>query len=252
MRTANNAVSSWSLQCGDQKIDVNVWDFAGQVITHSTHQFFLSESSVYVLALTGREDTHMSDADYWLRLIRAFATEGENNTSPVIVVLNKFEEHPFKVDHNLLCEKYPFIIDFIETDCKTGLGIPTLRERLAGVIGTMPIVQQRFKLQWWRIKQQLEKTQKKHNYLPYANFQEFCAKEGEKEPGRQRFLADVFHALGVALNYGTDERLRNATVLKPGWVTASIYKLLREGIPAADSSSELTLGCHVSFPALTP
>lgn len=233
-------ISRWPLRCGEREIDVNVWDFAGQVVTHSTHQFFLSESSVYVLVLTGREDTQKTDADYWLRLIRAFATDEADKTSPVILILNKYVEHPFKVDRNALREKYPFIADFIETDCKSGLGIEELRQRLAEVIWAMPIVQQRFKLAWWRIKERLEKAQRKHNYLPYATFQEICAKEGENDAERQRFLADVFHALGIALNYGSDERLRNATVLNPRWVTASIYKLLRQGVPD-DGSAELTL-----------
>ena len=233
-------ISTWLLRCGERNIDVNVWDFAGQVVTHSTHQFFLSESSVYLLVLTGREDLQKIDAEYWLRLIRAFATDSEGKTSPVIVALNKFEEYPFKVDRNSLRGKYPFIVDFVETDCKSALGIPELRKKLAAVIEDMPFVQQRFKLSWWNIKQTLEKTQKKKNYLPYSSFQAICAQQGETDPEQQRFLAEVFHALGVALNYGSDTRLRNATVLNPRWVTGSIYKLLREAV-RDDGSAELTL-----------
>ena len=103
----------------------------------------------------------------------------------------------------------------------------------------MPIIQHRFKLAWWRIKERLEKAQRKQNYLPYSTFQEICIKEGEHDADRQRFLADVFHALGVALNFGNDERLRNATVLNPRWVTENIYKLLRQGV-VDDGSAELT------------
>ena len=233
-------ISAWPLRCGDRDIDVNVWDFAGQVVTHSTHQFFLSESSVYLLVLTGREDSQQIDSEYWLRLIRAFATDAGGKTSPVIVALNKFDEHPFKVDRNSLREKYPFIVDFIETDCKSALGIPEMREKLAATIKDMPIVQQRFKLNWWNIKRTLEKTQKKKNYLPYSSFQAICVQHGEADLEQQRFLAEVFHALGVALNYGSDTRLRNATVLNPRWVTGSIYKLLREAV-RDDGSAELTL-----------
>ena len=69
-------ISRWRLRCEGREVDVNVWDFAGQVMTHSTHRFILSESSVYVLVLTGREDTQGTDADYWLRLIRAFGSDG--------------------------------------------------------------------------------------------------------------------------------------------------------------------------------
>jgi len=233
-------ISRWQLACGEHEVTFNLWDFAGQVITHATHQFFLSSNNVYVLVLTGREDTQKSDADYWLRLIRAFAGDADGNTAPVIVVLNKWKEHPFKLDRNLLKEKYPFIIDFIETDCQTGLGIDELKAKLAATVEPMEIVRQPFKLSWWKIKERLEKAQRKKNYLPYSEFQATCAKLGETDTGSQRILAEVFHALGIALNYGQDERLRNSTVLNPRWVTEGIYALLRQAV-ADDGSAELTL-----------
>jgi len=233
-------ISRWHLICAEHLVTVNLWDFAGQVITHATHQFFLSSNSVYVLVLTGREDTQKSDADYWLRLIRAFAGDVDDNTAPVIVVLNKWEEHPFKLDRNLLKEKYPFIVDFIETDCHSGLGIELLKAKLAETVEPMDIVRQPFKLSWWKIKERLEKAQRKKNYLPYSEFQSTCAQLGEADADSQRILAEVFHALGIALNYGQDERLRNSTVLNPRWVTEGIYTLLRQAV-SDDGSAELTL-----------
>lgn len=233
-------ISRWRLACEAQSVNVNIWDFAGQVVTHSTHQFFLSESSVYVLVLTGREDTQKSDAEYWLRLIRAFASDEQGQVSPVIVTLNKSDTHPFKIDRLGLQEKYPFITAFVETDCKSGRGIDELKSELTRVIAGMDIVKQIFKQSWWNIKKALEKAQRSRNYLPYTTFQQICSKHGETEPARQRFLADVFHALGVALNYGQDARLRDATVLNPRWVTEGIYKLLREGVPD-DGSAVLTM-----------
>jgi internalin A len=233
-------ISRWILPCNELDVTLNIWDFAGQVITHSTHQFFLSENSVYVLVLTGREDTQKTDADYWLRLIRAFTAEGDGNASPVIIALNKWDETPFKLDRNLLREKYPFIVDFIETDCKSGLGMEALEEQLAKTVGDMAIIRQPFKLSWWKIKEKLEKDQLKKHYFPYSEFQSICAKQGESDPARQLMLTKVFHALGIALNYGSDARLRSTTVLTPRWVTENIYKLLRVAVPD-NGTAELTL-----------
>jgi len=233
-------ITPWPLRCGDREVRVNVWDFAGQVITHATHQFFLSESSIYVLVLTGREDTQKIDAEYWLRLVRAFAADGQGRVSPVIVALNKFDDHPFTVDRRLLQEKYPFIVGFVETDCKSGRGIETLKETLGRTVGELPIVTQPFKRKWWNIRQVLQRAQRRRHYMPYDDFRTICAEAGETEETRQRFLADVFHALGVALNYGRDERLRDSTVLNPRWVTEGIYKLLREAVPD-DGSGLLTM-----------
>jgi internalin A len=53
---------------------------------HSTHQFFLTERSLYLLVLNGRQGHEDEDADYWLELIQSFG-----GNSPVIVVLNKIQ-----------------------------------------------------------------------------------------------------------------------------------------------------------------
>lgn len=67
-------------------ISLRIWDFGGQEIMHSTHQFFLSKNTIYILVLDGRKD---EKTEYWLKLIRTF---GED--SPILIVLNKMDENP--------------------------------------------------------------------------------------------------------------------------------------------------------------
>ena len=86
----------------DKEIKVNFWDFGGQEIMHATHQFFLSKRSLYILVLDSRRD---EKAEYWLKHIRSFGGD-----SPVLVVLNRFDENPsFELNRNFLQEKYPSI-----------------------------------------------------------------------------------------------------------------------------------------------
>ncbi len=224
-------ITPWTLDCNGLDVRVNVWDFAGQVITHATHQFFLTERSVYLLLLTGRGDLQRSDADYWLRLIQAFGTGSDGRTSPVVIALNKWEPPGFKLDRNGLKEKYPFIAGFVETECKGGHGLETLQSLLRDTIGGMSEVRQPIPLPWWRIKHDIEQRQKRSNHMPYGAFEAICRKAGVPTDAPP-VLARLFHALGIALNYGDDERLRDNTVLNPSWVTASIYALLRDGAHA--------------------
>lgn len=220
-------IESWELGPKKAPVRAHVWDFAGQVITHATHQFFLSHRSVYVLVLTGREDSETTDAEYWLRLVRAFGSEAESGkTSPVIIALNKCKSSPCKLDRNALVEKYPFIVGFVETDCKSGFGIRKLKALLTKVVADLPSVREPFPAAWFAIKERLSKM--KQDYVSYAQFRQQCAELGEQHPGRQGSLGRVLHQLGVALNYADDERLREATVLNPHWVTRGIYTLLRD------------------------
>ena len=230
-------IRPWELACGKDTVRAHVWDFAGQVITHATHQFFLSHRSVYVLVLTGREDSKKLDAEYWLRLIRAFGTEpGTGGTSPVIAALNKWELAECKVDRNALQEKYRFIVGFVETDCRSGLGLTALKKLIRETVDGMSSVREAFPQAWFAIKEHLATM--KADYVSYGEFREQCRKLGESDAGAQDSLASVLHRLGLALNYADYERLREATVLTPPSVTKGIYTLLRD---AAGDRGTMTL-----------
>jgi internalin A len=68
-------------------VTAHFWDFGGQEVMHATHQFFLSQRSVYVLLLNSRND---DQAEKWLKHAASFG-----GRSPVLVVLNKIDENPF-------------------------------------------------------------------------------------------------------------------------------------------------------------
>ncbi len=228
--TTGIALQDWKLPCpsGDP-VTVHVWDFAGQVIAHATHQFFLSARSVYVLVLTAREDSQREDAEYWLRLIRAFGSE-DGTTSKVLVALNKWAMAPVRLDREALREKYPFIVGFMETDCETGQGIAELKAKLAEIIGSDAGVREKTGADYFKVKEALQKRWKDEhtNYLDYSVFEDVCTSVGVADKNRQRIIARNLHRLGLALNYGDDERLRDTTVLNPHWVADGIYLLLRQ------------------------
>ena len=237
--TKGVTITPWTLRVGKDLIKVHTWDFAGQVITHAAHQFFFTQQSLYILVLTGRENSERTDAEYWLRLIQAFGTDrASGETSPVIIALNKSKSHPCQVDRNALREKYPFIVDFVDTDCKVGTGISTLKHTVEKTVKRLPAVRLPFPSAWWAIKEELEK--KDRDYLNYADFRSLCARLGEADESKQDSLAVILHSLGVALNYADDLRLRDTTILNPHWVTSGIYTLLRDATHD-DGTGELHL-----------
>ena len=213
-------INQWALDCPNGQVRVHVWDFAGQEITHATHQLFLTERSVYLLVLDARADTQDMDAEYWLRLI---ATFGED--SPVIVCLNKFDAKPFEIDEFALQERFPSIRAFIKTDCQSGRGRDKLLAEIGFAIDGMPSVRERFPAAWVKAKERFGDMEE--DYLPFREFQSECADLGEPDPAKQAALARILHALGIILHYGDDPRLRDTTILNPLWVTSNIYTLLR-------------------------
>jgi internalin A len=208
------------LTCKQGTARAHAWDFGGQEFLHGTHQIFLSERCVYVLVLEGREGNWEVETDYWLRFIQSYGGD-----SPVIVALNKHDEHAFSVDRFRLQERCPQIVGFVETDAFTRRGIPELRALLEHTVNDMKDVWLGVPKKWHRIKEAL--TAMPQSFVCYADYQALCAREGVTEDRQQGSLAETLHRLGIALNFRDHHRLRHTSVLKPQWVTEGIYGLLR-------------------------
>jgi internalin A len=220
-KTEGIKITQWPLVVGKAKdsVRLNVWDFGGQEIMHATHQFFLTERSLYLLVLDGRMGGEDADAEYWLKLIQSFG-----GNSPVVVILNKIKEHPFDVNRSALERKYPFIRGFVKTDCKTNTGISELRRLVEQETDALEHLRDAFPAAWFSIKDRLAGM--KENYLSIEEYRRECAKLGEEDPQAQELLAGYLHSLGIALNYREDPRLKETHVLNPHWLTGGIYKIL--------------------------
>jgi internalin A len=219
-KTEGIKITEWNIQLHKkEKVRLNVWDFGGQEIMHSTHQFFFTKRSLYLLVLNGREGGEDADAEYWLKLIESFGDE-----SPVIIVLNKIKDHPFDLNRLALQQKFPVIRDFIKTDCEKGFGISKLRKAIEIETDRLEHLRDAFPASWFSIKDKLSNIKK--NFLSFEEYRKQCARLGEKDNTAQSALAGYLHNLGIALNYKDDLRLQDTHVLNPHWVTNGIYKIL--------------------------
>lgn len=108
--TQGISITRWPLDYGDDHFLLRVWDFGGQEIMHATHQFFLTERSLYILVINGREGVEDLDVNYWLKLIETFG-----GASPVIVVQNRITQHPFDLNYRGLRARYPQIREFVKS-----------------------------------------------------------------------------------------------------------------------------------------
>ncbi len=233
--TPGIALSDWVMSCcAGEPVTAHVWDFAGQVITHSMHRYFLSHRTIYILVLTQREDMAGEDAAYWLKLIESYGTEtqadGTKTSPPVLVALNKSNQATVKVDRGALQERHPSISAFIETDCEDGRGIKDLRASLCQLMDdpkVKPWVRQGYPKKWWDVKEAIRKVQQDRPHVSYDEWRTICATCDVTDSKDQDAASRDLHTLGVALNYADDERLHDNTVLRPNWVTHHCYNLIR-------------------------
>jgi internalin A len=221
-KTQGIQIEQWTLPLADGPVKLHVWDFGGQEIMHATHQFFLTQRSLYVLVLAGRQGGEDADAEYWLQLIESFGGE-----SPVIVVLNKMGEQPFALDYRGLRAKYPGIREFVSIDCQDRTGIDELRKVVERETAALKDLRASFPATWVSIKDRLASmAERGERFIEYDTYTQICANLGETDAAAQDQLAGYLHALGIALNYKDDPRLYDTHVLSPHWVTNGIYSVL--------------------------
>lgn len=215
-------ISDWDCVLGKKdKATVHIWDFGGQEMMHATHQFFLTQRTLYLLVLNRRTGGVEREADYWFRLIQAFG----GKDAPVIVVLNRQKSEPFEVNREGWLTKYHSNIKgFVATDCEDKRSLAELKRKIVEELQNMESLKAKFPRRWFAIKDALSQMTVEH--ISFDDYRKLCQKHGESDAASQTSLAGFLHDLGIALNYGHDPRLRFNYVLKPEWVTQGIYALL--------------------------
>jgi internalin A len=225
---------SWEIDlrkedCESSKIiKMNIWDFGGQEIYHATHQFFLTTRSLYLLVLDNRNNEQQNRISYWLKVIETFAGD-----SPVIMVGNKLDEFTLDINEEFYKKKYPNLRTIIKTSCRNGEGIEELRELIKQEIDSLSHVKTPLRTTWANVKKilEIEKEQKKLNYISYEDYQQICYNNNVISEAEQKELIHFMHDLGVVL-YFQDEQdnysLDDTAVFNPLWITNGIYKILND------------------------
>lgn len=201
-----------------KKIQLNIWDFGGQEIYHSTHQFFLTKRSVYILVWESRKDEIYSSFEYWLNIISIL---GKN--SPVLVVQNKCDERINEIPQSQLKKKFDNIQGFHNVSCKTGQGIYELKRHLNGIVKVLPHIGSSVPKAWKDIKRYLERINS--NYINFEEFKEICKKYRIFDK-RVDIISEYLHDLGIIIHFREDFVLNDIVIINPEWGTNAVYSLI--------------------------
>jgi len=223
-------IKDWSIDENLNTIHVHFWDFGGQQIMHATHQFFLSKRSLYILVLDGRKD---EDAEYWLKLIESFGGD-----SPILVVLNKMDEHPsYDLNRIFLKNKYNGIKGFYPVSCLDSSGIEYFIGELKQALLESELPRTYWPKTWFDVKTSLENMEQ--DFISFTEYKSICSKSGIEDSSDQDVLLEFLNDLGVVLHF-QDLDLFDTHVLEPKWITEAVYKIINSSV-LADSKGILPL-----------
>lgn len=197
---------------------LNTWDFGGQEIYHATHQFFLTNRSLFLLVWNARTGFKQSKLYYWLKTIRANAPE-----SPILLVATHLDERDADLPLNEIRQQFPQIIDQLEVSNKSGVGILRLRKTIANIAAQLPLMGESWPTTWLNFANSIRTSSDKH-----VTSQKFFdgMTQYQVTSESQRVLAQWLHELGEILFFQYNDELKDTIILKPQWVTQYISKVL--------------------------
>ncbi len=211
-------------------ICLNIWDLGGQEFMRSTHQFFFSERTLYVLVTLARRERN--ELNHWLKLANQLG-----NKAPVLVVINKIDLDSHDIDRKSLERDYPNIVGFVRTciydcmDTKAIDSINLLNEKITTIVSDkdiMPGVFEKRPPDWFMVKEELEKLEAKgRDFITYQEYEDLeFVKDLPKEDRKSNLK--LLSMLGAVVSYVDDPRLIDTNVINPQWIMDGVYTIIND------------------------
>ncbi|MEH2082636.1 MAG: leucine-rich repeat domain-containing protein [Nostoc sp.] len=197
---------------------LKTWDFGGQEIYHATHQFFLTNRSLFLLAWNARLGFEQGKLYYWLDTIKALAPE-----SPILLVATHIDERDADLPIVELRRKYPQIIQHYKISSKIIRGVEELRQAIAEAAAKLPLMGEIWPTTWLNAANAI-RTQPKKQITPQQLWDIMA--DSQVADISKEVLARWLHELGEILYFQDNEELNDTVILKPQWVTEYISKVL--------------------------
>lgn len=211
----------WEL--AEDDINVHIWDFAGHTVTHSVHQFFLSERCLYIMVYDGRTETR-NRLEYWLDHMKNYG-----GNSKAMIMVNRRDDHQIEIPINQLRERYS-IAGLYEFDIENDhLQLEGFRKAVADYIRHNPSWEkQQIPTSYFKVKEELEDLfvkgdlTKGQEYISMNAFQEIAEKH---QVGDVKELVKNLNHLGVSLWYEDLEEF-DTMILNPEWISHGVYGIV--------------------------
>lgn len=207
---------------------LNVWDFGGQEIYHATHQFFLTQRSLYLLLDDTRKDNKsVSDPGFknWLDLIDTFGAH-----SPVLIFQNEKGGRSKEIDLAGIKGHYDNVKERYRGNLENDCAADQLREGIELFAGQLSHIGEELPASWIKVRADIETLSV---YTPHIGQQEYFDIYARYLPFdriKALYLSRYLHDLGVFLHFQDDSLLARTVILQNTWATEAVYRMLDDEI----------------------
>ncbi|MGR3280114.1 COR domain-containing protein, partial [Acaryochloris marina NIES-2412] len=201
-------------------MQLNTWDFGGQEIYHATHQFFLTNRSLFVLVWNARLGFEQGKLTYWLKTIRANAPD-----SPILIVATHIDERDADLPFSDFQQQFPQIVGQCAISNKKELGIAELCQAITNAAAALPLMGEIWPATWLQAATAIRNLPTTHKCISPNQLWQLMSEQQVKQK-HHAILAKWLHELGDILFFVDSEDLNDLVILKPQWVTEYISKVL--------------------------
>lgn len=200
------------------QMNLTCWDFGGQEIYHATHQFFLTDKSLFMLVWNARQGFEQGKPYYWLDTIRALAPR-----SPVLLVATHGDQRDAEIPIKELSKEYPQIVGAWQVSNLNSTGIGELADGIAHSAASLPLMGERWPSRWLDAAEDIRSRPEK--YISPTELRN-CMQAHDVEDDEISILTQWLHELGDLLYFHHDDELRDVVILQPEWVSGYISRVL--------------------------
>ena len=207
-----------------KNFNVHIWDFGGHDIYHSTHKFFLTKRSLYILVADANE--RRTDFAHWL-----YIAETLSRKSPLIVVINRkgdrewaFGANQFRGLFGSLKGVHNINLKKIQRGGEDNF--TSLVNEIKFRISELPHIGTRLPAPWVKVRQALENE--KRPYIFQQEYFNICNRNGLSSGDHEKELelSQYLHDLGVCLHFHRHHMLGDIVILDPEWGVNAVYMVL--------------------------
>lgn len=203
---------------------LNVWDFGGQEIYHATHQFFLTQRSLYILLDdTRKDDKTVNDAifKYWLDVMDLLS-----NHSPVLIFQNEKGGRSKTIDLAGIKGKFDNVKECYGGNLEFNNTADKIREAIEYFAKTLPHIGEELPAQWLKIRSDIEKHAQQYPTISFTEYLKLYENYLPANREKALHLSRYLHDLGIFLHYQDDELLKRMVILQNQWATEAVFKIL--------------------------
>ncbi|MEZ4943727.1 MAG: COR domain-containing protein [Saprospiraceae bacterium] len=221
-----------------KRLQANVWDFGGQHIFYATHQFFLTDDALYILAWTAEQnvlphrerdkgklpiDEKWRSNEYWLENIRLHAPK-----SPVLMVQTHYDCYREPYDQTAFAAE-PFRADCLKFAASNDEGLETLKNQITQSLNdAIPTFGENYPETYDAVIGQVE-MKKAQNKISRAEFDAIC-REAKITAGGETSVLEFLRAVGAVVWFDGVKALSGTVFINPDWLTEQVYRLINNDL----------------------